>query len=273
MKRIISLLLVLVLLSSCRLPQNGYDAFSENTQNVLYDAASDEHGVDAAVADSVSEAEPVLESGQISQAEPISEAEQISDVEHSVVTGTEPIDEMITYNYDRNAEEIIRKLRGNIFHRSAIMPSSNDEIYYFFPDGNEYFWFCSAMDGQSRLRAEYGVWNVEDGFFHTTALRIVEWVGGDFERAYGGTGSRYELHGFDEISRDVNLELYSNFRWFDFLPQFTDYYERIGWGFSVSGYNYLYYTDGIGVERLKQDYSEYISLLTGGETESGALSP
>jgi len=64
-----------------------------------------------------------------------------------------------------SVEEISQYLRGKVFQKGGpYMGSGLGEVFCFAPQGNTYHWFCSSMDEQSRVRAEYGTWALTDGY-------------------------------------------------------------------------------------------------------------
>jgi hypothetical protein len=164
----------------------------------------------------------------------------------------------IVYLNDMNVEEISQYINGNVFQgNSYSIGSGLGEVICFIPESNEYFWFCSSMDAQSRIRAEYGTWILEDGFMTTTTLKLIEWIDGHFTTAYGSIGSRFELVDYNEVLTEVNIESQFNFRMFKFL-YFTG---NEGLGFYFMGNEY-YPIGGIGgIEGLKEDYERYFSLF------------
>ena len=63
---------------------------------------------------------------------------------------------------DMSVEEISRYLRGKVFQQGdPYMGSGLGEVFCFTPEGNTCYWFCSSMDEQSRVRAEYGTWALQ----------------------------------------------------------------------------------------------------------------
>ena len=81
----------------------------------------------------------------------------------------------IVYLDEMSVEDISQYIRGRIFQRgSSAMAAGLGEVIYFSPQGNEYYWFCSSMDAQSRIRAEYGTWELEDGYMTTTTRKFIE---------------------------------------------------------------------------------------------------
>ena len=157
-----------------------------------------------------------------------------------------------------SATEISQYLRGKVFqagsyHAAALV----GEVIYFTEEDNEYYWFCSAMDQQSRIRAEYGVWGLEGGFMTTTTLKMIEWVDGHFTKAYGSTGSRYELEGYNQVLTDVDIEQDNNFRVFRFSHD--GYGEEMG--FYWSGWAYYYCPAVARIDDLKEYYGEYFSMF------------
>ena len=155
-------------------------------------------------------------------AEPTAKPTATATTQESTLQRGEPV-----YIDGIDLEEISTFLRGNVFqaHTSGIA-SGNGELIYFTPEGNEYYWFCSSMDQQSRLRAEYGTWEIDGGFMTLTTLMLREWVGGHFATAYGSTASRFELEDYDVVLTEVNIESFSNFRMFRFLPSEPQYTEE-----------------------------------------------
>ena len=163
----------------------------------------------------------------------------------------------LVYLYEMNAEDISQYIRGKIFQEGSYsMASGIGEIIYFTPEGNEYFWFCNSMDAQSRIRAEYGVWKLKDGFLTTTALKFVEWVGGHFIAADGSTASRYTLVDYNEVLTEVNIKNWTNFHMFAFLL-----YDEPALGFYWAGAEYYYFPSCGGYEVIREDYNDYFLLF------------
>ena len=164
----------------------------------------------------------------------------------------------LVYLYDMSAKDISQYIRGKVFQEgSFFMASGYGELIYFTPKGNEYFWFCNSMDEQSRLRAEYGVWKLKDGFMTTTALKFVEWVGGHFAAASGSTASRYELKDYNEILTDVKIKNETNFHMFEFKL----YDVKPELGFYWAGAYYYYFPSCGGYKAIREDYDDYFVLF------------
>jgi hypothetical protein len=161
------------------------------------------------------------------------------------------------YLYDMSAEDISQYIRGKVFQVGSFsMASGLGEIIFFTPQGNEYFWFCNSMDDQSRLRAEYGVWELQDGFLTTTALKFIEWVDGHFVAAEGSTASRYMLEDYNEVLTEVDIVNWTNFHMFKFLL-----YEEVEMGFYWAGAEYYYFPSGGDYDNLREDYERYFALF------------
>ena len=164
----------------------------------------------------------------------------------------------LIYHYDMSAKDISEYIRGKIFQEGSYsMASGIGEIIYFTPEGNEYFWFCSSMDAQSRIRAEYGIWKLKDGYMTTTAQKFVEWVDGYFTAANGSVGTRYILEDYNEILTDVNIKNESNFHMFEFRL----YDEDPELGFYWEGAEYYYFPSCGGYETIREDYDRYFTLF------------
>ena len=177
--------------------------------------------------------------------------------EASVTSGIWIEEGELVYHYDMSAEDISQYISGKIFQMGSYsMASGYGEIIYFTPEGNEYFWFCSSMDDQSRLRAEYGVWELEDGFLTTTALKFIEWVDGHFEAADGSTASRYTLVDYNEVLTEVNITNWTNFHMFEFLL-----YDETEMGFYWAGAEYYYFPSCGGYDVIREDYDHYFTLF------------
>jgi len=164
----------------------------------------------------------------------------------------------IFYLNDMSAEESSQYIRGKVFQGySYRMAAGIGEVLFFTPESNEYFWFCSSMDRQSRIRAEYGTWTLEDGFLSTTTLKIIEWVDGHFDTAYGSTASRYELADYIEVLTEVDIESWTNFRMFKFLP-YDQESSSEEMGFYYQGKAYYYVTL---LDEMEALYDSYFSLF------------
>ena len=163
----------------------------------------------------------------------------------------------IVYIDDMSVDEITKYLRGKVFQLGSYHAAAGiGAVMCFTPEGNEYYWFCSSMDGQSRIRAEYGVWELDDGFITTTTQKLVEWIDGHFTAAFGSTGSRFELEDYNEVLTKVDIESWNNFRMFKFNNEFSG--EELG--FSWMG-DYYYCPAVADFDYLKEYYENYFSLL------------
>jgi len=163
----------------------------------------------------------------------------------------EPVDNMST-------EEITQYLRGKVFQLGhPYMAAGLGEVFCFAPEGNGYYWFCSSMDEQARVRAEYGTWALSDGYITFNTEKLVEWQGGHFAASSGSTGSRYELVDYDELLTEVDIESEFNFNMFKF-PYGDSEYE---FGFYCAGYNYFYAPGSGGMDYLREEYEGYFALL------------
>jgi len=61
-----------------------------------------------------------------------------------------PVDNM-------GVEEISQYILGKVFQAGhPYVGSGLGDVFCFAPESNTYYWFCSSMDEQSRVRAEYG---------------------------------------------------------------------------------------------------------------------
>jgi hypothetical protein len=182
------------------------------------------------------------------------------DASNTVIITREQEDELV-YLYDMKADEISAHIRGKIFQCDGYYVAAGwGELLYFAPQGNEYYWFCNGMDEQSRIRAEYGTWELKDGFMTTTATKIVEWVGGRCTQACGITGSRYELEGYNEVLTKIDIESEFNFHMFKFNRRYQDYTED-DFGFYYNGKEYYNLLGIGGIGSLKKEYERYFSLL------------
>ena len=165
---------------------------------------------------------------------------------------TIPVDDMGT-------EEVAEFLRGKLFQKGGPhMAAGFGELYSFAPQGNVYYWFCSSMDEQSRVRAEYGTWALKDGYIVLTAQKLIEWQGGHFTAPFGSAGSRFALEGFDQTLTGVNIESESNFHMFRFPSDTEGEYEL---GFYCIGGDYFHAPGLGGMDQLKEAYEEYFALL------------
>ena len=160
---------------------------------------------------------------------------------------------------DMSVEEIGEFLRGRVFQAgSAWMAAGYGAILCFPEVGNEYYWFCSSMDRQSRVRAEHGTWEMEEGFMTFTTDKLVEWQGGNFSCPTGSTGSRFELNDFYIVVSPVDIESSFNFRMFKFgHPEPTD----IQLGFICGSFGALYNLSYMGIDVLEKDYEENFALF------------
>ena len=163
-----------------------------------------------------------------------------------------PVDNM-------GVEEISRYLRGKVFQKGdPYMAAGLGEVFCFAPEGNAYYWFCSAMDEQSRVRAECGTWALTDGYIALTTEKLVEWQGGHFAAPSGSTGSRFELVDYDQVLTEADIESESNFSMFKFPLYDEDDYEL---GFYCVGNDYFYAPGSGGMDYLREAYEGYFSLL------------
>ena len=162
---------------------------------------------------------------------------------------------------DMSEEEIREFLRGKVFQvGSAGMAAGYGALLCFPAEGDEYYWFCSAMDRQSRVRAEHGAWALEGGFMTFSTDKLVEWQGGSFSFPTGSTGSRFELNDYDVVVSPVDIESSFNFRMFKFgHPEPTD----IQLGFNCGAFGNLYNLSSMGIDVLEMDYAENFALLRG----------
>ena len=162
---------------------------------------------------------------------------------------------------DMGVEEIKGFLRGSVFQKGfAGMAAGYGELMCFSLDGNEYYWFCSSMDQQSRVRSEHGSWELEEGFMSFSTDRLVEWQGGSFSGPTGSTGSRFELNGYDVVVSPVDIESSFNFRMFKFgHPEPTD----IQLGFTCGSFGDMYNLSSMGIDVLEMDYKDNFALIRG----------
>jgi hypothetical protein len=84
-----------------------------------------------------------------------------------------------------------------IWQASNVMGSGWAETYRFFPDGR-IIHHTNQMDGESRLRAEYGTYKLAGNTLTLTLTQQTVWVGGKRVPATGSTGTDYELEGYTE---------------------------------------------------------------------------
>ena len=169
-----------------------------------------------------------------------------------------PGEGVITYIDDMGVEEMSQYLRGKVFQAGSYHAAASiGEAVYFNAEGDGYYWFCNSMDQQSRIRAEYGIWGLEDGMMATTTQKMVEWVDGHFTRAYASTSSRYELHDYNEILTEVDIEDSNNFRMFKFTHE--GYGEEMG--FRWIGRDFYYCPAVAVIDDLEQYYAGYFSLM------------
>jgi len=160
---------------------------------------------------------------------------------------------------DMSVEEISQAIRGKVFQQGGpYMGSGLGEVFCFAPESNTYYWFCSSMDEQSRVRAERGTWTLTDGFITLTTEKLVEWQGGHFVAPSGSAGSRFSLEGYDQTLTEVSIESESNFSMFKFHLYDEDEFE---YGFYCVGNDYFYAPGSGGIDTLKEEYEEYFSLL------------
>jgi len=174
-------------------------------------------------------------------------------------TYTLPDDEII-YLYNMGVEGIVQYIRGEVFQMgSDIVAADIGNVICFTPQGNEYYWFCTSMDQESRIRAEYGTWELKDGFMATTTLKFIEWIDGHFTSAEGSTGSRFELEDYHEVLTEADIKSEFNFRMFKFLQ---DDSEEEALGFYYGGAHYYYYSSFTSFDEIEEYFAYYISLLT-----------
>ena len=167
-----------------------------------------------------------------------------------------PDDEKIPVD-NMGTEEISQTLRGKVFQKGdPYMASGLGEVFCFAPQGNTYYWFCSSMDEQSRVRAEYGTWGLTDGYIVLTTQKLIEWQGGHFAAPSGSAGSRFTLEGFDRVLTEADIESESNFSMFQF--PMGDAYE---FGFYCIGSDYFYAPGSGGMDYLREIYEECFSLF------------
>lgn len=163
------------------------------------------------------------------------------------------------FDVDMSVEEISQFLRGRVFQRGgSSVAAGMGELIFFTPEGNEFFWFCSTMDAQSRIRAEYGTWELEDGFMTSTTLRLVERIDGHFVRSSGSIATRFTLVDFNEVVTEVNIASSDNFRMFRFLQCILcDPVEM--YGFFYRGTYFFPYP--MNAEGIRADHERFFSLL------------
>jgi hypothetical protein len=183
---------------------------------------------------------------------PISTPEPTATPTPSPTPKAEFSDSGIEINYLDNlsSEEIERSIRGKAFQSySYYMAAGWGDLFCFTPQGNEYYWFVSSMEETpSRIRAEYGTWELDRlGFITFTALKLIEWVGGSW--IDGRPSYRFDLFGYDEVLTEIHIEDWTNFR------VFTD--DRGEVGFRVWGQEYFC----TPVSDVKTDFERYFSLF------------
>jgi len=164
----------------------------------------------------------------------------------------------VVYLDNLSVSEITQYMRGKIFQAGGYsFASAWGRLIYFTPQGNEYYLFSSNMDAQSRIRAEYGIWGLEDGFMTTTTLKLIEWIDGHFEESDGSTGSRFHLVGFNEVLTEVHIESSGNFHMFSFISD--SFGEEKGFYFDGSEYYYYPYVEDF--DALRKGYERYYALF------------
>ena len=164
----------------------------------------------------------------------------------------------VVYHYDMSVEVISQYIHGRVFQAGSYrLASAWGRLLYFTPQGNEYYLFSSNMDAQSRIRAEYGTWDLNDGFMITTTLKLIEWTNGHFEESDGSTGSRFHLVGFNEVLTEANIESSRNFHMFTFLSD--SFGEELG--FYYDGNEYFYYPYVKDFDELRNGYEQYFALF------------
>ena len=203
----------------------------------------------------------------IAEIEDTQELPDINDPENSPANNEAPeeFQEMPSFYDDvntiiniRDDEEISQNLRGKVFQSWPFDAAvGENEALYFTPQDKEYYWFCSSMDLQSRIRAEYGVWEVEEGFMATTALKLIEWIGGHFAGAgpYESTGNRFGLVGYDEVLTEVNIESQNSF------IMYIDPGDKENLSIEWIGGKYYYRPDVLDIDSLEEYYENYFTLF------------
>ena len=159
-----------------------------------------------------------------------------------------------------SVEEISQYIRGKVFQEGdPYMGSGLGEVFCFAPEGNTYYWFCSSMDEQSRVRAERGTWALTDGYVTLNTEKLIEWQGGHFVAPSDSTGSRFELVDYDQVLTETDIESEFNFSMFKFLM--GDEEDDCDLGFYCVGNDYFYAPGLGGLDYLQEAYEEYFSLL------------
>jgi len=170
----------------------------------------------------------------------------------------------ITYIDDMGADEIPQYLRGKAFIDYPHASAGWGEIMYFAPQGNEYYWFCGSGDGQSRLRAAYGVWApAEDGRMVLTTHKLIEREGGRYIGPDASYGTRFVLQDFDPVLTEVNIETEMNIRPFQYVLWVDDETGDVtayGTGFSGMG-DYYCNPAYVDADSLREAYEMYFTLF------------
>ena len=166
-------------------------------------------------------------------------------------------DDILIMN-DMKNNDILRAIRGKVFQADIYyMASGYAELICFSPTGNDYFILCSTMDEQSRIRAEYGTYKIEDGFLITTTQMLLESVNGHYEAATGSTGSRFQLTDYDLLMSEVNIVSEFNFDMF----MYSLYGQSNSYGFYYCGKGYYDFSHNLSYSEVKKEYAEYFYIF------------
>jgi len=173
----------------------------------------------------------------------------------------------ISFIDDMSADEITQYLRGKVFIDYPHASAGWGEIMYFAPQGDEYYWFCSSGDGQSRLRAAKGTWSLTDDGMTLATQKLIEWEGGHYTGIEASYGTRFVLHDYDAVVSEVQIETETHIQLFQYVLWTDDETGDVTaseMGFSgAGGVGVSYYCNPgyVDADSLKEFYEPYFTLF------------
>jgi hypothetical protein len=152
-------------------------------------------------------------------------------------------------------------LKGKLYQYGMSNVGSGYGNMYAFTSNMEYYYFTSEMDGESRLRAEKGTWEIKDGKLTLTTTRILSAINGSYVDADASYATDKMLINYELKAASVDEIKYFNYE----IQSYNEplFYEN---GLLVLD-NEKWYLGGYSFDdSFIREYSKYIEPLNN-ETE------
>jgi hypothetical protein len=115
-------------------------------------------------------------------------------------TSTQP-DNKETVNNDEKDTEIIK---GNLYQFGMSNVAAGYDDMYAFTENMEYYYFLNEMDGETRLKAKKGTWEIKDGKLILTTTKTLTAINGNYVDADASYGTEKVLVDYDLEVKTVN---------------------------------------------------------------------